>query len=192
MEGKREATKQLLAAGLKKLMQGRPLEKITIKMITDEAGVIRPTFYNYFQDKYELLQWIFETEVLSPAVLLIENGMYNEALEMMFKLMDKDKAFYRKALETKGQNSFEEILYKSLYDLYLGLIKKRGIRIDKYENVFSAENLALYYSRNLADVVRFWLTSRQDLAPELIAESYSYLIAHPVFEVLNEKGSGKN
>ena len=186
MEGKREATKQLLAAGLKKLMQGRPLEKITIKMITDEAGVIRPTFYNYFQDKYELLQWIFETEVLSPAVLLIENGMYNEALEMMFKLMDKDKAFYRKALETKGQNSFEEILYKSLYDLYLGLIKKRGIRIDKYENVFSAENLALYYSRNLADVVRFWLTSRQDLAPELIAESYSYLIAHPVSEVLNE------
>ena len=32
-------------------------DKITIKMITDQAGVIRPTFYNYFQDKYEVMEW---------------------------------------------------------------------------------------------------------------------------------------
>ena len=42
-----------LAESLKKLMVRTPFEKITIKQITDGAGVIRVTFYNHFQDKYE-------------------------------------------------------------------------------------------------------------------------------------------
>ena len=46
----------VLAESLKELSQNQPLEKITIKEITDKAGVIRPTFYNHFQDKYELIE----------------------------------------------------------------------------------------------------------------------------------------
>ena len=38
----------VLAESLKELSQNHPLEKITIKEITDKAGVIRPTFYNHF------------------------------------------------------------------------------------------------------------------------------------------------
>ena len=41
----------ILAESLKELSKTRPIEKITIKEITDKAGVIRPTFYNHFQDK---------------------------------------------------------------------------------------------------------------------------------------------
>ena len=48
-------TKALIGESLKVLMRNHPFEKITIKMITDEAGVIRPTFYNYFCDKYEVV-----------------------------------------------------------------------------------------------------------------------------------------
>ena len=46
----------LLAKSFKELVAKTPIEKITIKQITDKAGVIRPTFYNHFQDKYELLE----------------------------------------------------------------------------------------------------------------------------------------
>ena len=57
---------RLLAENFKELACQRPIEKITIKEITDRAGVIRPTFYNHFQDKYELLEWIIMEEVLTP------------------------------------------------------------------------------------------------------------------------------
>ena len=43
-----------LAESLKSLVARTPFEKITIKQITDGAGVIRVTFYNHFQDKYDL------------------------------------------------------------------------------------------------------------------------------------------
>ena len=55
-QGKREID-QLLADSFRELACQGPIEKITIKEITDRAGVIRPTFYNHFQDKYELLEW---------------------------------------------------------------------------------------------------------------------------------------
>ena len=41
---------QMLMQSLKELVLVIPLEKITIKEITDKAQVIRPTFYNHFQD----------------------------------------------------------------------------------------------------------------------------------------------
>ena len=44
---------RLLAESFKELACTTPIDKITIKEITDKAGVIRPTFYNHFQDKYE-------------------------------------------------------------------------------------------------------------------------------------------
>ena len=62
----RNAIDTLLAESLKELTIKQPIEKITIKEITDKAGVIRPTFYNHFQDKYELLEWIIRTELLEP------------------------------------------------------------------------------------------------------------------------------
>ena len=54
MQGKNDVD-ILLAKSFKELAVHCPIEKITIKEITDGAGVIRPTFYNHFQDKYELL-----------------------------------------------------------------------------------------------------------------------------------------
>ena len=47
----------------------KPIDKITIKEITDKDGVIRPTFYNHFQDTYELIEWIIKTELLEPCLL---------------------------------------------------------------------------------------------------------------------------
>lgn len=56
----------VLAESLIELSAKKPIDKITIKEITDKAGVIRPTFYNHFQDKYELIEWIIKSELLEP------------------------------------------------------------------------------------------------------------------------------
>ena len=56
------ATRQLLANSLKKLLQKKPLEKITIKELVEDCGVNRQTFYYNFQDIYDLLAWIFKED----------------------------------------------------------------------------------------------------------------------------------
>lgn len=98
---------QLLAKSLKEIAVRRPVEKITIKEITDKAGVIRPTFYNHFQDKFELIEWIIRTELLEPVEPLIRNDMIIEAMVLLFTNIEKDKAFYSQLvkMEWTGQIS---------------------------------------------------------------------------------------
>ena len=79
----KNAVDTLLAESFKELTLKQPIEKITIKEITDKAGVIRPTFYNHFQDKYELLEWIIMSQIIEPIGPLLQNGMVHEALVLV-------------------------------------------------------------------------------------------------------------
>ena len=95
MQDSRDVEREL-AQSLKKLAVEKPFEKITIKQIADGAGVIRVTFYNHFQDKYELLEWIITKELLEPIEPLVQNGMVSEALVVLFSNIEKEKEFYSK------------------------------------------------------------------------------------------------
>ena len=66
-----------------------PFQKISIKMITDGAHVIRPTFYNYFQDKYEVIEFLFDQDIGSKVEVMIENDMEQEAIKLMFICFEK-------------------------------------------------------------------------------------------------------
>ena len=52
-----QTTKRALAQSLKKLLQTKPLSKITINDITEDCGINRMTFYYHFKDIYDLVEW---------------------------------------------------------------------------------------------------------------------------------------
>ena len=56
-------TKQKIKRAFLSLYKEKRIEKISIKEITDKAGVNRGTFYAYYLDIYDLLEQI-ETEVM--------------------------------------------------------------------------------------------------------------------------------
>lgn len=82
-------TKELLADSFRTLVLTVPFQKISIKMITDGAHVIRPTFYNYFQDKYEVIEFLFDRDIGSKVEVMIENDMEQEAIKLMFICFEK-------------------------------------------------------------------------------------------------------
>lgn len=107
-QGKREID-QLLADSFKELACQNPIEKITIKEITDRAGVIRTTFYNHFQDKYELLEWIINHDLIEPIKPFVRSGLTMQAMTFLFLNVEKEKDFYTKVSRLEGQNSFYSI-----------------------------------------------------------------------------------
>ena len=117
---------QLLAKSLKEIAVRRPVEKITIKEITDKAGVIRPTFYNHFQDKFELIEWIIRTELLEPVEPLIRNDMIIEAMVLLFTNIEKDKAFYSQLVKMEGSVKFHDIAKKCVREVLLELIQNES------------------------------------------------------------------
>ena len=96
MERKSELTKALLGEKFKELVAKKGFEKLTIKMITDAAGVIRPTFYNYFQDKYEVMEWLLWEDVFKEAYIAQE--MHLPGLQYEVAQLIKNKYKVRKCL----------------------------------------------------------------------------------------------
>ena len=118
-EVKKELTKDLLALSFKELIMKMPFEKITVKMITDGADVIRPTFYKHFQDKYEIIEYILKKEIKDKIQVLIENDMEDDLLRLLFTCLSKDKEFYKRLYLIEGPNSFDHLMFQFIYDTLL-------------------------------------------------------------------------
>ena len=52
-----DITKKALEQSLKKLLLKKPLDKITIKDLTEDVGMSRMSFYYHFKDIYDLVEW---------------------------------------------------------------------------------------------------------------------------------------
>lgn len=55
-------TKRALAAAFKSLMEEMPFSKITVAMICEKCDMNRKSFYYHFEDKYDLVNWIFDMD----------------------------------------------------------------------------------------------------------------------------------
>ena len=116
-----QITKQALAQALKRLMQKEPLSKISVGESAQESGVNRQTFYYHFRDKYELVNWIYYTETLPYMGSFSDRANWTEGLCALCRYMQRNKRFYINALNTPGQNSFQEYLTEFAHALVRAL-----------------------------------------------------------------------
>lgn len=185
MRRKEEVTNRLIES-FKELAKRIPIEKITIQEITDGAGVIRPTFYNHFQDKYQLLEYIFQSEIINPVKPLIHNSMLNEAVVLIFVQMQKDKDFYGKVYRMEGQNSFESIVKNSLYQTILELVNLSSGNKVSHHKLLSHEMLANYYAEFLGFIVITWIRDGMTVSPQEMQVLFNYIKDHSLYEIIKD------
>ena len=107
------ATKNALAASMKKLMRQRPFEKISVSDICADCGINRKSFYYHFRDKYDLVNWIFYVGFLDG----IDVGSYASGWDCLSDVLHyfySERVFYRAALKIEGQNSFKDYLVETI------------------------------------------------------------------------------
>lgn len=146
-------TKRALAAALKELMEDRPFAKISVGDICEACGMSRKSFYYHFQDKYELLNWIFFTEFVARVQQKSDLDCW-QMLEESCRYFYENSTFYRRAFEVEGQNSFSEYFHD-----FAGTVLAYEM-----EQIFGKEdNIAFYtdfYLDALVCAIRRWLNQR--------------------------------
>ena len=147
-------TKQALAASIKELMEHKPLAKISVGDITSRCGVNRQTFYYHFKDKYELVNWIYYTETVQYMSSLSSGSDWTRGLEGLCHYMQANRKFYINALNTPGQNSFQEYLTQFIFGLVHALAEEllEGRPVPNEDLDF----VAWFYSFALVGLVMRW------------------------------------
>ncbi len=183
-------TEKKLKQAFKELALEEPMEKITIREITDRAGLIRTTFYHHYQDKYDLMEQIIRDEIVNPIGPLVENDMIDEAVILIFSNLMKEKELYSRLAKTSGQNSFEQIAQRCVKDiLYHVISQKIQAKIDAKtlkHSWLSPDMVAMYYAQTMTFVVMYWIDKGMPYTPREIAEIYEYIISRSLQDVMDE------
>lgn len=123
MEEKKN-TRDQLAASLRELMRIRSFEHITVRDIVTQCGVGRQTFYYYFQDKYDLMNWIY-TQETQPYVKQVEEGLdWADGITEICRLFWREKNFYRVLLREVGPNTLSAFLRDLAVDVAMVGIRR--------------------------------------------------------------------
>lgn len=168
--------KTSLAENLRALMVKKMFEKITIKQICDETGVIRATFYNYFDDKYDCLNWIVHMDFIGTDP---HNTNTKNIIDNMLDNVVENRAFYKAGYMVTGQNNFEDMIRDNLSQMYLDVFSKE--RDPEFLPHLSNEFLARYFAESSAFIIKSLVYERgmstakeaQEIAHELAGRTIS-------------------
>ena len=189
MDKFRDTTKRLLSESLKKLMlDGVSFDKITIKDITQTAGLIRPTFYNHFHDKYELLEWILQSEVFEPSYMLLDLRMFDEAYRMILTRLNEERPFYAKAISIEGQNSFAQIMFSCFERLLRRYLAQQEPDVFPADFWATAESLAKYCANSFTYLITMWLSGKVAADVDDMYTIYQYVSTHSLGQMLAGQG----
>ena len=118
-----EKVKYRLAEAMKECMKKAPVEKITVKEITEECGVTRQTFYRNFQDKYDLINWYFDKILIESFEHMGEGQTVYESLVNKFQYIQKETLFFRAAFKNDDQNCLRDHDFELITKFYTDRIE---------------------------------------------------------------------
>ncbi len=152
-------TKRALANALKECMAEKSFSKISVADICEKCGMNRKSFYYHFRDKYDLVNWIFDTEFLSVVRKREVSDSWN-LLQELCGYFYENRDFYRKALKVEGQNSFLEHFRELLYALLHSRLREMA------EVERAGEFQVNFFSDAAVMTVQRWLLEPDCMPPE--------------------------
>ena len=178
-------TKILLREALIALIEERGFEALTIGELTERAMVSRAAFYRNYQDKYDLVEQIFEEAMSALLGAVGELGREHPA-EIWVKFFEHIASYdrlYRALLGSKGSPWF---VRKMRADLAL-LVKERG-HLSHGEDArslpvhaVSDEFVPDLVSALFVEAITWWLEHGRPYTPKEIATRVA-LLASALFQ----------
>ncbi len=167
-------TKLTIANVFKELMTKKPFEKITISDITSACGLNRQTFYYHFRDKYELLNWIFYNEAITPFIDNLSFDNWSRKLCDMLNTIYTNGRFYTNAMKTSYGEEFREYMHKVSTNVFSAVIDhvSGNYEIQDDDKRFIAE----FFSYGVVGTIVSWVQKGMRESPETVVAHIENLV----------------
>ena len=160
-------TKQILEESLKKLMLQKPLDKITIRDLTEDCDISRMAFYYHFKDIYDLVEWSCLEDATRALAGKKTYDTWSEGLVQIFDAVYENKPFILNAYRCISRDQIESFLFHLTSDLLMNVVEEKaeGTSISEEDRRFIAD----FYKYSFVGVMLDWIKRGMKEAPEEIA-----------------------
>lgn len=158
-------TRANLCEAFWQLYTERPIEKISVREITDRAGYNRATFYLYYHDVYELLEKLESILLGTVEHLVTERLLQGETLDFsehmgsILQIAQRSRDYTRVLLGPHGDPAFSQRLKQ-----IIGPVVDRFLLADGEQSEQAREVVREFYLSGILAIIRTW-TSEEDPMP---------------------------
>ena len=149
-------TKQAIKASFMKLLNERPLNKISVRDIVEDCGINRNSFYYHFQDIYALLRWMLDREAVEIVKKSDLINDYDEVLRFTFDYVKQNKLIINCAYDAIGREGMKLLLAPDLIGVISKLITEIEIRMDTVLDKSFKDFLCDFYTNALSGMLIDW------------------------------------
>lgn len=166
------------------------IEKITVKDIANKAGYNRGTFYEYFTDVYNVLDYIENSLIptldeLPP--ISIPTGSLGMPLDAFIGLYKQNNKYYSVLLGDKGDPAFASKLKNSIKPTLVNVFADKP-NVNQMELDYIIE----YTLSAMIGIMSYWFKQSDPLPSSELFELINRLMEQGVMKQLSIKMEGKN
>lgn len=175
-----------LRESLTELLMVKPLEQISIQELCDKAMISRGTFYNYFYDKYDLLnydwsqvQLLIDPEFTHPELNHDDYQEYmNLFLQNLIIFLSEEREIYQKIINNNANSIFTANMHEYIEAQIL--LKLKVAINNKINYKIPLELMADVYANTIITMGRWWLKFGDGYTEEEAYEFFRMLIDNSV------------
>ncbi len=170
-------TKRMVQEGLMRLLEKKPLEKINITELCQEAGINRTTFYRYYELPRDVLTEM-QKEFFEDTLEHFQNPLTVNDIERLFACLSEHAALVRLFFQYNSDSDWMNIFAQT----YNSFPEKKMLKAFQNLDEDSVELLSTYLAGGAYFLARKWIMEDIPMSPkEVAAVSLSVLDKERVF-----------
>ena len=182
-------TKNSLAAALKKRMETTEFSKIRVSDLLKDCNIVRSTFYYYFSDIYELLEWMLNTELIVLFEKCDEIYTWDQGVTMLMEYVRDNSKMCLCAFHIIGRESLERMIYKNCYVLMERFVNTRFSNVE-----VAAEDKAFimdFYVRAYVSALAAWLVGGMKKNPQEMVDIIERTVSGGIEDALKRSAASR-
>lgn len=144
-------TKQQILNTCNELLKKKSFDELTVQEIAKNSGLSRHTFYNHFEDKYYLIIWAYEQDVLECLRKITPEYTWRMAMQHSFRNIKNSNVPYSKLVKN---NLVRTKAFDATKIVYEQILKQNNVLLDDTLK-FQIE----FFCRSAVEMIGVWVSS---------------------------------
>ncbi|OKL47904.1 hypothetical protein BSR29_05310 [Boudabousia liubingyangii] len=186
-----ENTKDRLAEALKEHLKTEPLSRVTVRSLTQEAGVTRQAFYYHFADVIDLAAWVFERDVAGHIMAHATYAEWADGLERLLTYMSTHQEQVEAVISSLPPRRVETFFFEAFRDMMLAIVIELDTQNVARQHPQEVGFVIQHYSVCVAGHVLHWLAAGMGADPRELVSQIKHLMRGQVQASLERIQTGK-
>lgn len=178
-----ELTRERLGNALKEELRTTPLTKVTVRRLTEIAGVTRQAFYYHFPDVMSLATWVFERDIVTHIMAHATYREWSDGFCDLLVYMSEHREQTYAVVSSLSRTEIEEFFYRAFREMMRAIITELegSVPLDPARRDFIIDHFTLSVVAHLFH----WLNRDMQADPYILTENIEVIMRGSVATALD-------